>query len=214
VFRTGADPVGLGLVPSLNRPTGNLTGVTSLNVEVGPKRLELMHELVPTATRIALLVNPTNPRNAETTSNKLQEAARTRGLQLHVLQASAERDIDSIIAAAAHLRVDGLVVGPDAFFLSRNNQFAEQATSHAVPTIYFERSFVRVGGLMSCGGNQTDAWHQAGNYVGRILNGEKPADLPVHQATKVELVINLKAARGLGLEVPPTLLARADEVIE
>jgi putative ABC transport system substrate-binding protein len=214
IFRTGNDPVGIGLVPSLNRPSGNITGVTSLNVEVGPKRLEHLHEMLPQAMTMAVVANPTNPRSTESTSSYLQSAAGARGLKLHMLYASTEPEIDKAFKAAAQLKADGLVVAPDSFFLNRAEQFAAVAASHAIPTVYFARDFVTAGGLMSYGGSLMDAYHQAGVYVGRVLKGEKPADLPVHQATRVELVINLKTARALGLTVPPTLLARADEVIE
>ena len=206
VVELAANPVQLDLVASLNRPGGNVTGVTHLNTEVAPKRLELLHELVPTTSTIAHLVNPTNPALAEINTRNLQTAARTLGLQLHVLHASTERDFDAVFANLIRLRAGGLVIGPDAFFTAR--------CRHAVPAVYEIREFVAAGGLMSYGGNLTDAYRLAGVYVARILKGEKPGDLPVQQATKVELIINLKTARALGLDVPPTLLARADEVIE
>jgi ABC-type uncharacterized transport system substrate-binding protein len=213
VFTVGLDPVAVGLVASLNRPGGNLTGITTLNVEVGPKRLELLHELAPGATIMALLVNPTNP-NAETLTRDLQAAARTLGLQLHVLNASTERDFDTVFASVAQLRVGALVIGADAFFNNRSEQLAALALRHGVPTISQYREFATAGGLMSYGGSTTDTFRQVGVYVGRILKGEKPADLPVQQATKFELTINLRTAKALGITVPTTLLGRADEVIE
>jgi putative tryptophan/tyrosine transport system substrate-binding protein len=213
VFTTAGDPVQMGLVTSLNRPGGNVTGVTNLTVELGPKWLELLHELVPTATIMALLVNPTNPNLAESTTKDLQAAARTLALKLHVLHASSERDFDRIFATLVQLRVGGLVIGTDAFFLSRSEQLAALTVRHAVPTIFQERAFAAAGGLMSYGGTR-DAYRQAGIYTGRILKGEKPADLPVVQSTKVELILNLKTARALGITVPLPLSGRADEVIE
>jgi putative ABC transport system substrate-binding protein len=213
VFTTIADPVQIGLVASLSRPGGNVTGVTSLNVEIGPKLLELLHEVVPTATVIALLINPTNP-NAETQSRDLHAAARSLGLQLHVLNASTERDFESVFATLVQLRAGGIVIGLDVFFASRSDHLAALTLSHAVPAIFQPREFAAAGGLMSYGGSLPDTYRQAGIYVGRILKGEKPADLPVQQATKVELVINLKTAKALGLTMSPSLLGRADEVIE
>jgi putative ABC transport system substrate-binding protein len=209
VFYTGSDPVEYGLVASLNRPGGNLTGVTTLGAELAPKRLELLHEAVPTATVIAILVNPVNS-NAEA----LQKAARTLGLQIHFLSARAEREFDTVFASLVQLRAGGLVIGPDGLFVSRSEQLAALALRHAVPTIFQFREFAAAGGLMSYGGNNTDQYRLVGVYTGRILKGEKPADLPVQQATKVELIINLKTAKVLGLTVPITLLGRADEVIE
>ena len=213
VFTTIADPVQIGLVASLNRPGGNLTGVTILNVEIVPKMLELLHEVVPTATAMAALVNPTNP-NADTWSTSLQVAARTLGLELNVLKASAERDIDRAFATLIPLQVGGLVIVNDVFLITREEQLAALALRHRVPTIFQTRTSVVAGGLMSYAGSASDAYRQAGVYTGRVLKGEKPTDLPVQQATKVELTINLKTAKALGLEVPPMLLARADEVIE
>ena len=214
VFATGYDPVAAGLVASLARPGGNLTGVTSLTAEVGPKRVELLHELVPTATTIAVLVNPAAGPLAETISRDLQAAARTLRLQLHVLHASAVRDFDTVFATLAQLRAGGLVIGSDPFFNSQSEQLAALAIRHAVPAIYQYREFAAAGGLMSYGGSLTDMYRQVGVYTGRILKGEKPADLPVQQSTKVELFINLKTAKALGLTVPLPLLGRADEVIE
>jgi putative ABC transport system substrate-binding protein len=213
IFHTAADPVALGLVASLNRPGGNLTGITSLNVEVGPKLLELLHELVPTAAVVALLVNPANPI-AEGQSRVLQAAARTLGLELHVLHASAERDFAAVFEKFSQLRAGGLVIVADAFFSSRREQLAALTVRHAVPAINQLQEFAAAGGLMSYAGNLMDVYRQVGIYTGRILKGEKPADLPVQQATKVELIINLKTAKALGLTVPLTLLGRADEVIE
>jgi putative ABC transport system substrate-binding protein len=215
VFRIAADPMTAGLVTSLSRPGGNVTGVTSLNLEVGPKRLEFLHELVPTATIMAALVNPTNPSNAEILSMRdLQATARLLGLQLHLLHASSDADIDAAFATLTELRAGGLVIGTDAFFTNRNEKLAALALRYRIPTIYQWREFVAAGGLMSYGGSEGDSYRLAGVYTGRILKGEKPADLPVQQATKLELFINIKTAKALGLEVPPTLLAIADEVIE
>jgi putative tryptophan/tyrosine transport system substrate-binding protein len=213
VFLTGADPVQAGLVASLSRPGGNLTGVTSLGVELGPKRLELLRELVPAATIIALLVNPAN-RSAEIQVRDMQAAARVLGRELHILHASTERDIDSAFATLVQLRAGALVIAPEAFFNSRSEQLAALTVRYAVPAIYTYREFAAAGGLMSYGGSIADSYRQAGVYIGRILKGEKPADLPVQQSTKVELIINMKTAKALGLTVPLALLGRADEVIE
>ena len=214
VFVTAGDPIALGLVASLNRPGGNITGVTSLGMELGPKQLEVLRELVPTATIIALLVNPTNPTNAETLSRDLQAAARTLGLQLYILHASTERDFDTVFATLPRLRAGALVIGSDPFFNSRTEQLAALAVRHAVPAMYPFREYAIAGGLISYGDSIADAYSRVGVSTGRILKGEKPADLPVQQSTKVEMIVNLKTARALGLEVPTTLLARADEVIE
>jgi putative ABC transport system substrate-binding protein len=213
VFAVAVDPVEAGLVASLNRPGGNLTGVTALSVELAPKKLQMLHELVPTATIIALLVNSANP-NAETQSRDVQAAARALGLQLHVLHAANERDLDTAFVTLAQLRVGALVIGTDGFLNSRSEQLAALTMHHAMPAIFQYREFTAAGGLMSYGSSLTDTYRQVGVYVSRILKGEKPADLPVEQATKVELIINLRTARALGLAVPTTLLARADEVIE
>jgi putative ABC transport system substrate-binding protein len=213
VFEGGFDPVGMGLVASLNRPGGNVTGVTSLGVEVGPKRLELLHELIPTASNIALLVNPIGP-NAESDSKTMSAAARTLGLQLQVLNASTERELDIVFATLVERRAGALVIGPDAFFSNRPEQLAALALRHAVPTVYQYREFAAAGGLMSYGSTVTDSLRLLGVYTGRVLRGEKPADLPVQRATKVELIINLKTAQTLGITIPLALLTRADELIE
>ena len=214
VFETGLDPVAAGLVKSLNRPEGNITGITSLNVVVTPKGLELLHELVPTAKSFAVLVNPNNSVNTNAIMKSLEAAAHARGLQLHVLNASAERDFDSIFGKLSQLHAAGLVIPADTIFNSRAQQLAALALQHAVPAVHTVREFTATGGLMSYGGDIKETHRQAGIYTGRILKGEKPADLPVQQVTKVELVINLKTAKTLGMTVPNTLIGRADEVIE
>jgi putative tryptophan/tyrosine transport system substrate-binding protein len=214
VFTTGGDPIKLGLVASLNRPGGNVTGSTQLSVEVGPKRLELARELFPGATTVALLVNPANPLT-ETVSKDLQAAADTLGVRLHVLHASTEADFEAAFATAAQLRPAALVISSaDPLFGSHAAQLGALALRHSVPAIYQYREFAAAGGLMSYGGPFTDTYRLAGVYTGRILKGEKPVDLPVQQITKIELIINLKTARALGLTVPLPLLGRADEVIE
>jgi putative ABC transport system substrate-binding protein len=214
VFELGNDPVAVGLVASLNRPGGNITGVTTLSVELGQKRLELLHELIPTATNIAVLVNPNNATPLETQSMDLQAAARSLGLQLHVLQAGSDRDLEAVFATLIQLRAGGLAIGGDAFLNTRSEQLAALALRHGVPAIHQPRDFAAAGGLMSYGSSTADAVRLAGVYTGKILAGAKPADLPVLQAVKVELVINLKTARALGLTVPTALLVRANEVIE
>jgi putative ABC transport system substrate-binding protein len=214
VFSTAADPVRLGLVASLSRPRGNVTGTTQLGAEVAPKRLELLHELVPTASIMALLVNPANPTLAETQSREVLSAAHTRGLELHVLNASTERDFDGVFANLVQLRAGGLVIAADPFFTTQQEQLAALAAHHAVPAVYENREFAVAGGLMSYGASLADQYHLVGFYVGRILKGEKPGDLPVQQSAKVELFLNLKTAKALGLTFPLTLLGRADEAIE
>jgi putative tryptophan/tyrosine transport system substrate-binding protein len=213
VFTTGGDPIKLGLVASLRRPGGNVTGSTQLSVEVGPKRLELARELFPGATTVALLVNPANPL-AATVSKDLQAVADTLGLRLHVLHASTEADFEAACGTAAQLRVALVISTPDPLFGSHAAQLGALALRHSVPAIYFQREFAAAGGLMSYGGSITDTYRLAGLYAGRILKGEKPADLPVVQSTKVELILNLKTAKALGITVPLPLSGRADEVIE
>jgi putative ABC transport system substrate-binding protein len=213
IFITIADPVQIGFVASLNRPGGNMTGVTLLGVEVGPKQLELLHEAVPSATIMALLVNPTSP-DAEEQSRTLQAAALKLGLQVHVLNARTERDFDGVFAKLHELRAGALIIGQDVLFTSQGEQLAGLTVRHAMPAIYQLQEFASAGGLMSYGANRSDVYRQAGIYIGRVLRGEKPADLPVVQAEKVELVLNLKAAKALGLSFPLPLLGRADRVIE
>ena len=213
VFESAGDPVQLGLVSSLNRPGSNVTGVTQTNVETEPKRLELLHELLPTTGVMAVLVNPADPL----TKNQLKEAqsaARILGLELHVLNARTGDDFDAVFAKLIELRAGGLSISTNSLFTSRAEQLGALAARYAVPTIYKGREFTAVGGLMSYGTDTTDSYRLAGVYTGRILKGEKPADLPVQQVSKVELIINLKAAKALGITFPITLLGRADEVIE
>jgi putative ABC transport system substrate-binding protein len=214
VFTAGVDPVEAGLVPSLNRPGGNITGVTILDVELGPKRLELLHELVPATRIVAALVNPSDPARAGTTARLLQAAAPTLGLQLHIVHASTDAELDTAFASLTQLQAGGLVIGGEPFFNSRVKQLAALSIRHAVPTVYQLPEFTAAGALASYGGSLTDAFRLAGLYSGRILKGERPADLPVQQATKIELIINLKTANALGITVPLSLLGRADEVIE
>ena len=213
VFGVAVDPVKIGLVASLNRPGGNLTGITNLNVEVGPKRLELMRELIPAATNIAVLVNPTSPI-AEPFARAMQAAARTLGQQIHVQQASSEQDFDKVFADLARLRAGALVISPDVFFNTKIEQLAVLSLRHAVPAIFQYREFAAAGGLISYGSDETEYYRLIGIYAGRILKGEKPADLPVVQSTKVEMILNLKTAKALGITVPLPLIGRADEVIE
>jgi ABC-type uncharacterized transport system substrate-binding protein len=213
VFVTGADPIKAGLVASLNRPTGNITGVTALAEEVGPKRLELLHEVVPMAGTIVLLLNPAD-RSAETQSRAIEAAARTLGLKIHTVHASTVKDFGSVFTAIVRLRSGALLISADPFFTSHSKELAQLTVRHGVAAVFRFREFTLAGGLMSYGSSLTDAYRLAGVYTGRILKGEKPADLPVQQSTKVELFINLKTAKSLKLTVPPTLLARADEVIE
>jgi putative tryptophan/tyrosine transport system substrate-binding protein len=213
VFANGVDPVEVGLVASLSRPGGNITGVTFLINTLGPKELEALHDLRPEASVIAALINPDLATTASQ-SKDIEIAARALGLQVRVLHASTERDIETVFESIRQVRSDGLVIGANAFFFSRRDQLVGLATRYAVPTVYPWREAVVAGGLMSYGANVANAYRLAGNYTGRILKGEKPADLPVQQSTNTELVINLKTAKSLGLSFPITLLGRADEVIE
>jgi putative ABC transport system substrate-binding protein len=214
VFIVSEDPVRLGLVASLARPGGNLTGTNFFSGELVAKRLRFLRELVPKAETVAVLLNPTNGPNAETTLRDVSEAARTIGLQIRVLNASTSPEIDAAFATLARERPDALFIAPDGFLVSRSVQLATLAARDRIPAIYSNRGTVAVGGLMSYGTDATDSYRQVGVYVGRILKGAKPADLPVVQATKFQFVINLQTARLLGIEVPPGLLAIADEVIE
>jgi putative tryptophan/tyrosine transport system substrate-binding protein len=213
VFTTISDPVQIGLVASLNRPGGNLTGVTLLSVEVGPKSLELLHAAVPSGKSMALLINPANP-NAETQSKNLQTAAQRLGLQLHVLQAITPSDFDAVFARVHELKANALMIAQDVVFNTQTAKLAELALRHAIPAIYPTRDFAEDGGLMSYGTDLRDAWRQAGIYAGRILKGEKPANLPVIQASKFGLILNLKTAKRIGLTLSPDMLSIADEVIE
>ena len=214
VFETASDPVKLGLVASLNRPGGNLTGVTNLNVEVGQKRLELLREILPAATIIAVLVNPSAPAITEQFMRTVQAAAPALGMQLHVLQASTDHDLDTAFVAIGQLRADALVIGPYLFFNSRKEQLGALSLRHAVPAIFIYREFVAAGGLMSYGGDEAESYRLVGIYTGKILKGASPGDLPVQRSTKVELIINLKTAKALGIAVPLALSGRADELIE
>jgi putative ABC transport system substrate-binding protein len=214
VFAVAEDPVRHGLVASLARPGGNLTGINFFNAELVPKRLELLRELVPKASRVAVLVNPSNIASGERTEKEVEAAARAIGVQIQILNASTSREIDAAFAALARERADALFVAPDGFFNGRRVQLATMAARYAVPMTSATREIAEAGGLMSYGHNTADAWRELGVYAGRVLKGAKPAELPVVQPTKFELVINLKTARMLGLTVPPSLLALADEVIE
>jgi putative ABC transport system substrate-binding protein len=214
VFGVAIDPVGAGLVVSLRRPGGNLTGVVNLNEEVGPKRLEVLHELLPTVTDFAALVDGTVPALSEPFVRDLQAAARTLRLTLHVLPAGSERDFEGVFASLVQLHAGALIIGPSTIFNAQSEQLAAVTLRHAVPTVYQYRRFVAAGGLLSYGSDETEFYHLVGAFVGRILKGDKPADLPVQEVTKVELIINLKTARAFGITVPLPLLGRADEVIE
>jgi putative tryptophan/tyrosine transport system substrate-binding protein len=213
VFTTANDPVELGLVKSLHRPGGNITGSVNMGVELAPKRLELLHQIVPAATVMALLVNPAGP-SAKAVTRQTQAAARTLGMELHVLPVSTERDIEKAFAKVAQLRAGGVVIGSDPLLNRQSHELAALMLRHKVPTISPYGEFTAAGGLVAYSGSSISSYHAAGVFTGRILKGEKPADLPVQQSTKIELMINLKAAKALGLTFPLSLLARADEVIE
>jgi putative ABC transport system substrate-binding protein len=214
VFETGADPVRLGLIASLDRPGGNITGVTQSTTGLVPKLLEVLHELLPAVKIVAILVNSADPALGDNETREAISAAQTLGLQLHVLKASTEADLDTVFANLSQLQVGGLIIGPDAFFTSRPDRLGALATRYKVPAIYKGREFTAAGGLVSYGNSVTDSYRLAGGYTAQILKGRKPADLPVQQATKFELYINLKAANALNITVPLPLLGRADEVIE
>jgi putative ABC transport system substrate-binding protein len=214
VFEVATDPVALELVASLSRPGGNITGVTNLGVEIAPKRLEMLRELLPAATNVALLINPTSPAVAETLLRDSQAAAHTLGLKLHILYASTDRGLEIAFVDLARLRADALVIGSDPFFTARSEQLGALSVRHAVPAIYEFRDFAVGGGLIGFGSRLADAYRWAGLYTGRVLKGEKPAYLPVQQSTRVELIINLKTAKMLGITIPLPLVGRADEVIE
>jgi len=214
VFEIGGDPVALGLVASLSRPGGNVTGVTQLTTGLVPKQLEVLHEMLPTARVMALLVNPTQSATTEVETREAISAARTLGLELHILNASSETDFDGIFAKLIELRAGGLVISAAALFSGRSAQLGELTARHAVPAVYKQREFAAAGGLMSYGTNLVDSYRLVGVYTGRVLKGAKPADLPVQQATKVELFINLKTAKALGITVPLPLSGRADELFE
>jgi putative tryptophan/tyrosine transport system substrate-binding protein len=214
VFGIAADPVELGLVASLNRPGGNVTGVTSLNIEVAPKRLELLHELLPSVTTMALLVNPAVPAVAEPAARVSQVAAQALGLQLHIVHASSDGDFDGVFEKLIQLHVGALVIAPDNLFTAHSGQLATLTFRHALPAAYEFREFVAAGGLMSYGSSETEYYRLVGTYAGRILKGDKPADLPVQQSTKVELFLNFKTAKALGITIPLPLSGRADEIFE
>lgn len=214
VFFVAGDPVALGLVASLNRPGGNLTGTTSMTLEVGSKWLQLLYEIVPSASNFAVLVNPTSPTLAKLQADDLQKAARSLGLQLQVLQASTDNELDTVFTKLGQLKTAGLVITSDSFFFTRSGQLAALAIRHGVPAVFGFPEFAKAGGLLSYGASVTEQHRAIGIYVGRILKGEKPANLPVQQSTKVELVVNLKTAKTLGITIPNTLIGRSDEVIE
>jgi putative tryptophan/tyrosine transport system substrate-binding protein len=215
VFEVAVDPVEVGLVPSLNHPGGNLTGITNMNVEMGPKKLEVVRELLPAATRVAVLLNPSSPLISQPFLSQLQPAAKALGIQLDVVQASKDSDLEPAFAKVKDdLKADAVVMAPDIFYNMRTEQIAKLALRHTVPVIQTNRSFVAAGGLISHGSDESEYYRLVGTYAGRILKGDKPGDLPVQRSTKVELIINLTTAKALGISVPLSLLGRADELIE
>jgi len=214
VFTAGFDPVKIGLVASLSQPGGNITGVSILDVELGPKRLEMLHRLIPAAKSFGVLVNPSDANRTDVIIKDMQSAAQGLGLQIHVLRASTDGELNAVFESLVRLQAGGLVIGGEPFFNSRSKELGALSIQHAVPTIYQLPSFAAAGGLMSYGASLTDSYRLAGVYTGRILKGEKPSDLPIQRATKVEMIINLKTAKALGLSIPLELLGRADEVIE
>ena len=214
VFAVGVDPIKFGLVESLNRPGGNLTGLTQLNIEIEAKQVQLLHDLAPSANTIAFLINPSSPAYSEAATESAQGAARVLGVRLLVLNASTPSDIETAFVTLAKERVRLLLVSGDSFLVAQRDQLVGLAAQHVVPTLYHRREFTAVGGLMSYGPSLPEAYYVVGDFTGRILNGKKPADIPVHQSTKFELVINVKTAKALGLTMPATLLTIADEVIE
>jgi ABC-type uncharacterized transport system substrate-binding protein len=214
VFAIGSDPVRAGLIKSLGRPGGNVTGVTVLGAELAPKQLELLHQMAPGASSMAVLINPSSAAISEAVTQDLHTSAHRLQLALHILRASTDNDLDNVFGTLVHVQAGGLVIASDAFFTSRVRKLAELSIRNSIPAIYWSREYVTAGGLISYGTSYTESYRQAGIYTGRILKGEKPSDLPVQQASRIELYINLKTAQVLGLDVPATLLARADEVIE
>lgn len=214
VFETASDPIQLALVPSLNRPGGNVTGVTQTNVEVAPKRLELLHEVLPSATVLGLLINPTDPALANAQLKDFLSAAHTLNVELHVLNSGTDSELDKAFADLKELQASGLVISTDPFFTSRPDKLAQLASRYAIPAVSKGREFAAAGGLLSYGSDAADSYRLAGAYAGRVLKGESPADLPVQQATKVELFINMRTAKSLGVTLPLSLLGRADEVFE
>jgi len=214
VFAVSVDPVAVGFVRSLNQPGGNMTGISNMNIQMAPKKLEVVRELIPAARRVAVLVNPSSPHISEAFVEELQPAAKAMGIQLYPVSAAKDNALEPTFAELSRQKVDALLIGPDVFFTTRSQQLAKLALSHGVPTLYNYRPFAAAGGLITFGADENEYYRLVGTYAGRVLKGDKPADLPVQQSTKVELIINLKTAKALGITVPLSLLGRADEVIE